>query len=677
MDSSRDSEQGAEILWDIHDVPHIFAKDAPDLFHAMGWAQMKNHGNLILRLYGQARGRAAEFWGQRYLASDRWVATMSIPERAREWLEAQSPLFRGYLDAFAAGINDYARTHPERISEDVRAVLSVEAVDVLAHSQRVVNFSFVVDPESVANLVKTERRLGSNGWAIAPSRSATGHAMLLTNPHMPWGDLFFCFEAHLNAPGIISAYGIALVGFPILAMAFNKSLGWSHTVNTYNGWTLYQLELAPEGYRIDGEIHAFEAEEKILQVKQDDGSLRQEPLVVRHSLHGPIVDTDGKAFALRVASLSQPRALEQWWHMARATNLAEFEVALEGLQIPMFTVLYADRDGHIMHLFNGQVPIRHEGDAEYWAGIVPGNISTNIWTETHPYRDLPRVVDPPSGWLHNANDPPWTTTFPAALHPDDYPPYMAPRGPMSIRAQRSARMLMEHEQLSLEEMARQKYSTVMELADRVLDDLILAASQGSSSRARAAAEVLNDWDRRADADSRGAVLFIFWAQAMNPDRMFATPWNERLPLTTPHGLADPAGAVATLEQASTKVETLHGALDVPWGDVFRLRSARVSLPAIGADKVGAFAELWFLPTSDNCFAAVGGDCYTAAIEFSDPVRAMVLTVYGNATQPGSTLGDEQLKLFSRKQLRPALLARTQIMEHLASHDVVIRGRDLS
>lgn len=668
-ETSQKTGQGAEILWDIHGIPHIFANDEAGLFRAMGWAQMKNHGNLILRLYAQARGRAAELWGRRYLASDRWVATMGIPERAQEWFEVQNPLFRDNLKEFAAGINDYAKAHRELIDEQTRAVLPIEAVDILAHCQRVLNYSFVVDPESVASRMNDERGLGSNAWAISPSRSASGHALLLTNPHMPWGDMFFCFEAHLNAPGI-NAYGIALVGFPVLVMAFNECLGWSHTVNAYQGWTLYRLDLVPGGYRIDDEVHVFDEKERILRIRQDDGTLSHERLSVRYSLHGPIVESDGKAFALRVAGLSQPRALEQWWNMARATDLAGFETALQDMQVPMFTVLYADRDGHIMHLFNGRVPIRPEGDAEYWAGSVPGDISGNIWTETHPYRDLPCVVDPPSGWLHNANDPPWTTTFPAALNPDDFPRYMAPRGPMSIRAQRSARLLMEHERVSLEDMVRLKYSTVMELADRVLDDLIRAARQSRNPVADAAADVLNTWDRQANTDSRGAVLFIFWLQAMDPDSLFATPWSEDQPLTTPHGLADPADAAAKLEAAAVKIESLYGDLDVKWGDVFRLRSARVNLPAIGADKVGVFSELWFIPTSDNCFAAVGGDCYAAAIEFSSPVRAMVLTIYGNATQPGSTSGDEQLKLFARKQLRPALLTRAEIMASLACREVI-------
>ncbi len=125
-----------------------------------------------------------------------------------------------------------------------------------------------------------------------------------------------------------------------------------------------------------------------------------------------------------------------------------------------------------MHLFNGQVPVRSKGDFEYWEGIIPGDTSTTLWTKTHPYPDLPRAIDPPSGWLQNANDPPWTTTFPLVLNPDNYPPYMAPRGPMSFRAQRSARMLAEDKRISFQEMVDYKHSTRMELADRLLDDLL-------------------------------------------------------------------------------------------------------------------------------------------------------------------------------------------------------------
>jgi acyl-homoserine-lactone acylase len=465
-----------EILWDSWGVPHVYGKDAEGLFRAFGWAQMQSHGDLILRLYGQARGRAAEYFGEKYLESDRYVRTMGIPARAREWYEAQNPTMRGYLDAFAAGINTYAKEHAAQINDEVEQVLPVDGVDVLAHVQRVIHFTFVVNPQSVANLSPSRSTAGSNGWAIAPSHSTSGNAMLLANPHLPWSDLYLWYEAQLTAPGI-DAYGVALVGMPVLAIAFNNNLGWTFTVNTHDGWDAYQLTLADGGYLLDGSVRPFETETQTLKVKQANGSLREEQLVIKRSIHGPIVaHKDDKAVALRVVGLDQPDMMEQIWDMARATQLSEFEAALKRLQLPMFNILYSDRDGHILYLFNAQVPIHSKGDWNYWRSVVPGDTSATLWTKTHPYRDLPRVLDPPSGWLQNANEPPWTTTFPPALNPNDYPSYMAPRF-MNLRSQRSVRMLMEKSKISFEEMIADKFSSRMELADRILDDLIPAARQ--------------------------------------------------------------------------------------------------------------------------------------------------------------------------------------------------------
>src|SRR5438067_3923059 len=103
---------GTEILWDRYGVPHIFASDRESMFHAHGWAQMQNQANLLLRLYGESRGRAAEYWGPANLELDRWLQLNGVPERAKAWYDAQDPAFRKYLDAFAAGINDFAKAHP-------------------------------------------------------------------------------------------------------------------------------------------------------------------------------------------------------------------------------------------------------------------------------------------------------------------------------------------------------------------------------------------------------------------------------------------------------------------------------------------------------------------------------------------------------------------------------------
>ena len=236
--------------------------------------------------------------------------------------------------------------------------------------------------------------------------------MLLGNPHLAWEDLFLFYEAHLNAPDY-EFYGATLVGFPVLALGFNEHLGWTHTVNPVDGADLYELTLAEGGYRFDGEVRAFASEETTIRVLQPDGSMEEVTFPVLRSVHGPVVAQEGdRALALRVAGLDRPGGFEQWWDMSHATTLDAFEEALARLQVPMFYVVYAHAEGKVLQLFNGLVPERERGDWYDWAGMTPGDMSATLWDSYLDYDDLPRGLDPGSGFVQNANDPPWLATLP-------------------------------------------------------------------------------------------------------------------------------------------------------------------------------------------------------------------------------------------------------------------------
>lgn len=665
----------AEILWDTYGVPHIFAPDDESLLHAYGWAQMQAHGDLVLRLYAQARGRAAEYWGKDYLDSDKHVRRMGVPARAAEWLARETPAERRQLEAFVLGMNAYAAKHPESLDPQGRPVLPVAAVDVLGHTQRVLHLVFVAGREAQRAQDRfQEKTSGSNAWAVAPARSASGKALLVANPHLPWGDLFTWFEAHFVAPGL-NATGAALVGQSVPGIGFNEHLGWTHTVNTIDAADTYELTLVEGGYLFDGSVRAFETETQTLKVRQDDGSLREEALAIKRSVHGPVLsEKAGKALALRVAGLDQPHIVDQYWRMIRARNLEEFESALRQLQMPMFTVMYADRDGRILHLFGGRTPVRPAGPWD-WARSVPGDTSKTLWNATHAYDDLPRVLDPQSGWLQNANDPPWTTTFPGVLAPDRFPSYMAPRA-MGFRAQRSARMLAEDPSLAWDELLADKHSTRMELADRVLDDLRAAVKSFGDATAKQAMAVLESWDRAADNSSRGGVLFAEWAQKVlrqEGAQGFALKWDEGRPRETPDGLADPKSAALALSAAAQSVQQDFGAMDVAWGDVYRLRRDGLDLPGNGGDgELGIFRVTDYRKEKDGRFRAAGGDSYVAVVEFGSPLRARTLVSYGNWSRRGSIHRKDQLELYSRKALKPVWLTRAEVEANLERRELLAR-----
>jgi acyl-homoserine-lactone acylase len=666
----------AEILWDLWGTPHIFAGSEEPAFRAFGWAQAKSHPELLFRLFWRARGRASEYFGERDLPSDRAVRLMGLYELAGSWYREQSPQFRANLDAFASGINAFAKDNPDQLNDEAKAILPVSGVDVVAHTTRVMYFFLNVTSGLALTLPDG---VGSNGWAIAPSHTEGRHALLLANPHLPWSNELTFYEAQVKAPGY-DAYGATLVGFPVLAIAFNDHLGWTHTVNTIDAGDLYELKLEGNGYRFGGRLCQFDVESSSVRVKQADRTLKDVTIVVRRSVHGPVLEKSGKTYALRVAGIqaaSFPGLLEQWWEMGRARDLAEFRLALGRQQLPMFNVIYADDAGHIMELFNGFVPVRPSGDSIFWSQPIPGDDPKLLWTGIHKLDDLPKAIDPACGWVQNCNDVPWGMTEPR-LDPGRYPSYMAPRGifPLgNLREQRSIRMIKADPKISLDELVTYKNSTRSELADRILDELVDASARHGDAMARKAAEQLRRWDRETNAESQGAVLFASWAmEVLPPGDLWKFPFDPERPLETPRGLRNPDSAVRTLGNVARRLEGAFGRLDVPWGEVMRAHRGTIDLPATGGPgALGIFRVLNLVPAQNGRWESIGGDSYIAAVEFSHPTKAKVLLVAGNSTAPDSPHNGDQLALYGRKQMRDACRTRAQVEANLEARTVFTNG----
>ncbi|MBL7697472.1 MAG: acylase [Chitinophagaceae bacterium] len=647
------SQKGAEILWDNYGVPHVYASSSADMYYAFGWSQMEAHADLILQLYGEARGRAAEYWGENFIELDKTTRLFDLPGVARKQYSMQKPEGREHLDAFVKGLNDYAIKYPGKISADKKIVLPVTVTDVLAHHNRVICLEFMASDDLYT--LKNELGKGSNSYAVGPSRSASGNAMLVANPHLPWFGFFLFFEAHLSSPGF-NAYGVSLVGMPMLAIAFNEHLGWTHTVNVIDACDRYELQLKDGGYVLDDKVESFTKKQVNLKVKTGDGKMRTENITMEYSKHGPVVGRkDNKAYAVRIAGLENANVVTQYHEMAKAQNLKEFETAVQQLQMPMFNVVYADKDGHILYVFNGDVPVRPEGDFRFWQGTIDGTKSKYIWNKYHSYKELPRLLDPITGFVQNANDPPWTSTYPGLLKKQDFPAYMSGEGTF-LRPQRAIKMMVEDSSITYDELVSYKLSTRMEAADRFLDDLLKSAGQEPDSLIKAASEVLRKWDRCADVNSRGAVLFENWLKKINP-AMFAVAWDAASPITTPRGLKDPAAAVKLFREAAEETIQQYKSLDVAWGEVYKFKLRDKAYPANGGpDMWGIFRVIYF----NDEKTAVGGDTFVAVVEFGKKVNAQVLLSYGNSSQPGNKHIGDQLQLLSEKKLRPAHLDRNEI-----------------
>jgi len=662
-----------EILWDEWGVPHIYASNNADLFYSFGYAQMHSHANTILQNFAHSRGSAAEHWGESKVENDMLVHTLDFHKVADFMYNDQSLEFKTYIQKFVDGMNAYTKAHPDAVTDFNKAFLPVKKEDIFLHSLFVLYTRFIGG--GALGQVPNWERTGSNTYAVGPSRSASGNAMLVMNPHLPWYDEWMFYEAHLNAPGL-NMYGATLLGFPTLGIAFNENLGWSHTNNTIDNADLFELTLKDEGYEYDGTVKAFDVRSGSIKVKKN-GVLSTIDFPIKESIHGPVVrEKNGKAITIKMPGFDRSGGMKQWWSMATAKNFTQFESALKKVDIPFFNIMYADKQGNIFYMFNGQVPKRQKGDWNYWSGVVDGSDPMNFWEDLHSYEELPKIKNPAQGWLQNANDPPWTSTFPRLLDHNDFPPYMSPVR-MSFRPQRSARQLAEDESITFDELVAYKNSTRIEMADRILDDLhdaIFRYGSGNTLLMKADTVLMN-WDRHANADSKGMALFYQWAQTLNPYKQsnYKEKWSLDKARTTPDGLADPLAAVRALEGVA-KFMTSNGIpLDVPWGTVYRIKYNDKDLPGNGADgSVGVFRVAWAEDglQDDGKLYINGGDTWQSVIEFGDKVKAKVLMSYGNSTQKGSPNYGDQLELFSKREMRDCYFYKEDVLKHFKIKEIL-------
>jgi acyl-homoserine-lactone acylase len=336
----------------------------------------------------------------------------------------------------------------------------------------------------------------------------------------------------------------------------------------------------------------------------------------------------------------------------------------------MWNANYAGADGHIMLVFDGLVPRRKSGDYAYWSKVVPGDSSATMWNDYLSFDELPKSIDPASGWNQNTNEPPWLTTFPQ-LDPAKYAPYLAPLGNTlpQMRTLRSLHMITEDDKISYEKLLADKHSTRMELADKVLPDLLKAAGPNPTD----AVKILANWDHLTETDSRGAVLFQMFADryfgAGRMESRLRVKYDPAKPLDSAYGLADSASALTALAAAADDCLKTYGSLDVKWGDVYRFASGTADLPGNGGSgNSGLFRTLAYTRKVGNRYYATQGETFVCAIEFAKAQKAQCLVSYGNASQPGSPHLEDQLPLMVEKKLHPVWRDKKDVNAHLEKRE---------
>jgi acyl-homoserine-lactone acylase len=695
-----------EIRRDTFGVPHILAADEHAAGFGFGYAMAEDHAAEIGRRYLQARGEAARHLGAGYAESDLAMRRFDNRGAARRALaEETGGGFRRWLAGFAAGVNRYVATHRDAVPAFMPVI---EPSDPLAYGRMFGILAAVRPPaellEKYPSPVLTVNaaarasypadeaargEIGSNAFAIAGTKTLSGRPILLGNPHLSWSSLYW--EAHVAIPGRINFYGSTLVGIPVLRAGFNDRLGYVQTNNAPDLDDIYSLPLVagrPDLFLHDRRERRIARRQVAVDVLEADGTIATVQRDYEETDLGPVIHrTTDRLFVIRSVNVEWWRQYEGFFELLKVRSLDDFRDTLaRGLTVTS-NYTYADIDGNILYAWNARLPRRPAftrgfGEADPavidYALDVPGETKTFFWKGMHRARDLPSLLNPSSGYIQNANNPPWWTSLRDPLDPARYPPYIE-RGELSLRAQAMLEALEATPRFSPDSVRELKFSTRMLAADRMLPDLIGAARAVStpSEPLRAGLDALAAWDRHAGAGSRGAVLFDRFRSMLDNlrDEAFAAPWDPLQPATTPRGLADPAAALEALERAVLDLRQQYGSERVPWGDVNRFRLGSIDLPGDGSSgRHGLVRVVGFDAAADGTrvagragpdqLLAGSGDAWVLLVHFTRPVTAWSVLAYGQTTDLSSPHSRDQIRLFAKHELRPVWFTEEQIAANL-------------
>jgi acyl-homoserine-lactone acylase len=551
------------------------------------------------------------------------------------------------LDAHAREVQTWSRSDAERF------VRSLEADSGDAPGGPAPDEGYAID--------------GSNAWALHPDRTSSGSAILLRNPHLTWGAGYY--EAHVRVPGVVEFYGDFRIGgaFGIIG-GFNRHLGWATTNNYPRYSQVYALAADPERedhYLLDGRSHALVGKSVTVDFLKDDGDVGSETRTTAWTPFGPVIHrTDETIYILKDPRDGLFRRGEQFFRMMRAGSLTEWLDVMLMRAHPSSNFTYADAEGNIAHFYNARLPLLpHEptGDA-----AVLARSHSDIWTRLVPVHDLPLYVNPPGGYVQQANDTPDYTNLNVPMDRDTMPVNL-PDPRLRLRSQLSLELIHGDAKLSLEDVVELKHSPRMLVAERVLDGLLNAARDARRPSLDEALEVLASWDRTAAAESRGGVLFKAWYQAysaaMDATTFYREAWSPERPMETPAGIGDPEAAVSALA-AVVDARAAHGLpLDIAWGAVHRVVRGDVDLPVSGCEAtLGCFRTLSFAETEDGRLAANRGDAWVFAVEFGEVPRAFSVLAYGQSPKENSPHHADQAAMFAQGRMKTVAWTDADIQE---------------
>jgi acyl-homoserine-lactone acylase len=677
-------------------VPHIDGPTDESVVFGFGYAQAEDFLWQVEDSFVLATGRYAELYGPSVFSTDDTTHRFEIPQRAREDFAKLDPKLQALNRAFTDGLNYYVQAHPkvklrllERFEPWYPIALDRYVLYRMATHSKSVPEELLHAQSSVPPLFVQPGAVGSNAWAIGPSKTRSHKTMLFCNSHQPYYGFGQYYEAHLHSGEGWSFTGSTFFGSPMLAIGHNEHLGWTYTVNDVDcgdEWVeTFDDPKQPLNYRYgDGYRTAAEWKDTI-RIKTAKG-IESRAVTYRKTHHGPIVRrlNETRQLASNVGRMNDALFGRQVYKMVRSRNFQEFRAALATLDQRMFNLVYADRDGNIFYLYNGIVP-RRDRKLD-WSKAVDGRRPESDWQGILPLEELPQVFNPISGYVQNCNQSPYTTTDDQNPEPGDLSRHIVGETTWDDRrAKVSRHLLRQAHDVTFDDWQKLAFDTTMYWPLEELPRYERKFRKLKETDPALAAQVepyfkhLLDWDCRCSVDSTQATLCVSWYE-----QLYGVLLSSTLETLRPEMLSDTSAQFRALLTAAGKLQSLYGSWKVPYGDVNRLqRHANIadffekipfndrlpSLPVAGVQgPVGAVFTIYYTPPLPIVRPmmkryAVVGCSYMASIEFDDHIKTKSLLQYGASGNPDSPHFFDQAKLLSERKLKEAWFYWDDVLAH--------------
>jgi acyl-homoserine-lactone acylase len=665
--------QRVTIIRDNWGVPHIYGKTDADAVFGLLYAQCEENFQKVEENNLEMMGRLSEI-GKADLYDDLEMRLIYDSSAAFADYKKSPAWFKKLLDAAADGVNYFLYTHQEvkpallnrfepwfALMRTNGSISATQTGGLTA--QDIKNLYKADDPSTSFNKKPVpfyeDEETGSNGFAVAPSKTQSKNAIIYINPHVTF---YYRTEVQIVSDEGLNAYGAVTWGTFFVFQGFNEHCGWMHTTSSADVADLYKEKTEKKGgslfYLYDGKWLPVKTRQIIIHYKQGD-AIKQQTFNVYVTGHGPVMGSrNGDWLSLKENNRSLT-SLMQSWQRTKSKGFEDFKKIMDLRSNSSDNTVFADDKGNIAYWHGNFIPKR---DNKFdWSQPVDGTTSATEWGGLHSLDEMVHVYDPASGWIQNCNSTPFTVSGSSSPKKENYPSYMAPDAE-NYRAINAERLLSEAKGLTIDKLIKEiGYSHYLSAFEVLLPPLFAAYDElGESDSLK---QILNEpvtllrsWDRNSSVFSAATTLAIEWASKATGN----ISSKEKLNL---------------LFETMKDLEKRFGSWKTVWGDVNRYQrlgsgekfdDGRPGLPcglapyAFGS--LPSFVSRRFPGTNKRY--GYSGNSFIACVEFGKKIKAKSVITGGQSFDPSSKHFTDQAQMYLDGNFKDILFYKEDVLKHV-------------